>query len=293
MKAGSASSTALLIARSLLLAEATPELRPLLLGETAALTRRLLDAAGAAPWFEIALRHRLVRRGLLAVERMILPGIILHWLVRKRLLDAHARDAIAGGCRQLVVLGAGLDTLAWRLRGECAGFEIDHPATQAIKARVLDGEPVLLAADLLDASPARVLAAEPRYDAEQPAMFVAEGLLMYLPPARVAELFAELAAFSAPGSRFAFTFMEARPGKPLGFCNGRRVVNWWLRVRGEPFRWGLARADAESFLARHGWRPAALSSPEEMRRSFLEPHGLAGAPLAIGESVALAYRGAS
>jgi methyltransferase (TIGR00027 family) len=274
----------------MLLADATPALQPLLVGDTAALTRRLLNAAEPAPWFDFALRHRAARGVLIATERLVLPGILLHWLARKRLLDTLAHDALAAGCRQIVVLGAGLDTLARRLHGHCACFEMDHPATQAIKRRAFTGGPVLLAADLLDASPARSLRAEPRYALDQPALFVAEGLLMYLPPARVADIMLELAAFAAPGSRFAFTFIEERPGTPLGFHHGRRVAGWWLRRRREPFRWGLARTDADAFAARHGWELAALSSPEELRRRFLVPHGLAAAPLAVGESIALVYR---
>jgi methyltransferase (TIGR00027 family) len=290
MKEQSASSTALLIARALLLADATPALRPLLVGDTAAITRRLLNAAGPSRGFDFALRHRLARGVAFGIEGLVLPGIILHWLARKSLLHALAREALSAGCCQVVVLGAGLDTLAWRLHGDCACFEIDHPATQAIKRRAFTGGPALLGADLLDASAAMLLRAEPRYSREQPALFVAEGLLMYLPPARVEELMAELAEFASPGSRFAFTFMEARPGEEPGFHNGRGAINCWLRRRGEPFRWELARADVEAFSARLGWELAALSSPEELRRRFLEPHGLANAPLAVGESVALVYR---
>ncbi len=149
--------------------------------------------------------------------------------------------------------------------------------------------PVLGAVDLLRASVAEALQAQPRFVAHQPTLFIAEGSLMYLPHARVAALFREVAALSAPGSRFAFTFMEARPGRPIAFHNSRSVINWWLRWRGEAFRWALARPDVEAFAAQHGWELASLSSPEELRRRFLPPAGLGNAPLAIGESVAMAY----
>lgn len=216
--------------------------------------------------------------------------MLLHWLARKRLLDALAHEAVDAGCRQIVVLGAGLDTLAWRMQSAGVCLELDHPATQAIKRRVFADGPVLIAADLLHDTVVEALRAQPRFAADQPALFIAEGLLMYLPPARVAALFGEVAALSAPGSRFAFSFMEARAGRPIAFHNSRRVIDWWLRWRGEPFRWALARTNVEAFAAEHGWQLAALSSPEELRRRFLAPHGLGDAPLAIGEFVALAYR---
>ena len=145
MRADRASSTALLIARSIVLADATPSLRPMLVPGSAELTRRLLAAAEPAWWFDAALRHAWMQAAIFAGERMILPGIVLHWLARKRLLDAIAQDAITSGCRQLVVFGAGLDTLAWRVQlahPACACFELDHPATQAIKRRAFAREPV-------------------------------------------------------------------------------------------------------------------------------------------------------
>ena len=289
MKADRPSSTSLLIARALLLADATPEWRPLLVGETAALTRRLLKAAEPAAWFELALRHPLLRRFLFAAEHLLLPGILLHYLVRKRVPGALAHEALDAGCQQVVVLGAGLDTLAWRLPAARVCFEMDHPATQSIKRRVGGPGPVLIAADLLHVSVAELLRTQAQFVPDQPTLYVAEGLLMYLPPARVAELFREIAALSASGSRFAFTFMEACPNRPIAFHNQRRIIGWWLRSRAEVFHWALARPDVESFALQHGWKLASLSSPEELRRRFLTPAGLDSAPLATGESVAMAY----
>jgi methyltransferase (TIGR00027 family) len=60
--------------------------------------------------------------------------------VRTRFAEDALATAIPGGVRQLVVLGAGLDTYAYRSRsrGDCLRiFEVDHPATQAWKRRRL------------------------------------------------------------------------------------------------------------------------------------------------------------
>jgi methyltransferase (TIGR00027 family) len=189
----------------------------------------------------------------------------------------------------VVVLGAGLDTLAWRLPSARMCFELDHPATQAIKRRVAAERPVLVAADLLHASVAELLQAQPQFDAQEPTLYVAEGLLMYLPPARVAELFREIAGLAAPRSQFAFSFMEARPGHRIAFHGEHAVIGWWLRRRSEVFQWALARENVAAFAAQNGWQLASLSSPEELRRRFLTPAGLADAPLATGESVALLH----
>ena len=286
MKPNSASSTSLLIARGLLLVDATPELRPLLVDDSAALTRRLLGAAGPSPWFDRALKHLFLRRALFALERFLLPGVLLYWLTRKRMLDVLAHEALEAGCRQIVVLGAGLDTLAWRFQSACVCIELDHPSSQALKREAFANGPTLVEADLAQTTVAEALRAQPCFDANQPTFFVAEGLLMYLPPARGALLFNEVADVAAPGSRFAFSFMEARPGRRIGFHNSRHIVDAWLRWRGEPFLWALAQTDLAPFAAQHGWELTALFTSEEMRRRFLTPHGLANAPLAMGECVA-------
>ena len=175
-------------------------------------------------------------------------------------------------------------------------FELDHPATQEVKLKVRevtppDAAPVLIPADLTGVSPAELLRAETRFRVERPTLFIAEGLLMYLPPARVESLFQELAAFAAPGSRFALTWMVANPDRPLTFHQSSRAIGWWLRWRREPFQWELPRDQVDSFAEAHGWHLAAMSSPEEIRRRFLSPHGLENESLAEGESVALLVKG--
>ena len=70
----------------------------------------------------------------------MLPGILLHYALRKRFIEESARAFLERGGQQLVVLGAGFDTLAARIAEERPGVvcvEVDHPATQETKRRVL------------------------------------------------------------------------------------------------------------------------------------------------------------
>lgn len=268
-----ASDTAILIARSLVLAD-----------------------AGPPGWFEFCVRRGWSRWVLLTTERLLLPGVFLHYLVRKHRIVTLVTDALREDCGQLVVLGAGLDTLAWRHARAAPGspcFELDHAATQAIKQRAFSAQapsqpvPHLIPINLACEPPSERLRSNLAFSTQRASVFVAEGLLMYLAAERVRALLCDLATCSAPGSRLVFTFMETRPGRPLAFHNARRVVNLWLRVRGEPFRWGIARADVAAFAAACGWKLLALSDPAELRASVLAPLGLADAPLALGESIAL------
>ncbi|MBC8010352.1 MAG: SAM-dependent methyltransferase [Burkholderiales bacterium] len=284
----------MLIARCLLLADATPTLRPLIPPRAITLTRRFLDQAAPSHRLDFALRHAWSRRLLLAVERFALPGIIRHYLVRKQCIESHVRDFLhTHRDGQLVVLGAGLDTLAWRLQaqGTASSFELDHPATQTLKRQAnIQPAPHLLPVDFTGDCPAAALATLAGYSSAKPTVFVAEGLLMYLPTERVAELLSALARATVADSRLVFTFMERRPNQSLGFRGGHRLVTAWLRWKREPFLWGEDRAMLATFLARHGWTLEKLGSPQELRERFLIAPEHIGQPLAEGECIAIANR---
>ncbi len=287
MKADLPSSTALLIGRSVLLAEASPSLRGLLAEGSAGWSRRLLDASEPAPWFEFILRHGWAQRCVFRLERLLLPGIILHYLVRKRCIEELARESVASGCEQVVILGAGLDTLGLRL-SHATVFELDHPATQQIKRRVCPETLTLIEADLALQSPLEILQAHSKFNPRLATLFICEGLLMYFAPDRVKHLLGELSGFGAPGSRLILTFMEEREGMPLAFHNGRSAINWWLRIRSEPFLWGAPRERMAGFLEEAGWHLTTMSTPQQLKERYLRAFW--EVPLAIGESVVLATR---
>lgn len=278
----------------MLLAEKVTAFRPLVPPETGTLLRSFLRSAPPAGLLDFAIGHTWSRRLLLTAERLILPGIILHYLVRKQQIEVHARDFLRDHPdSRIVVLGAGLDTLAWRLRTEFPGtfIELDHPATQALKLRCrLHPRPVLLPVDFSRADPANVLISSPDFSPATPALFIAEGLLMYFPPERVAVMLQGLARIAGPGSQLVFTFMEQLPGEPLRFRGASRLIDRWLRIKREPFLWGISRDAMSGFLAGTGWRLEQLSSPEGLRARFLDTPERSTRPLAEGESVVLARK---
>ena len=114
--------------------------------------------------------------------------------------------AAAGPIAQLVILGAGFDTRAWRLDAvaETTVFEVDHPATQAVKTERAAAVPPkarqvrFVATDFHRQDMAKSLLAA-GYDAQQPAFWLWEGVTMYLRPEAVAANLDTLATLSAPG----------------------------------------------------------------------------------------------
>ena len=77
-------------------------------------------------------------------------GLRFFIAARSRIAEEAARQAIEEGARQIVVLGAGLDTFAYRLEGKdgLRVFEVDHTATQAEKRRRLAAAGIAMPAHL-------------------------------------------------------------------------------------------------------------------------------------------------
>jgi methyltransferase (TIGR00027 family) len=163
----------------------------------------------------------------------------------------------------VVVLGAGFDTLCAELKAASPGlgcFEIDHPATQAVKRAATPAEGVVyIAADLARQELAALLLAHPQFRAGASTLFVAEGLLMYVPPDAVDALFAQM-AIAAPACQVAFTWLEPQADGRPNFRGRSRLVDAWLRWRGEPFLSGMARAALSRFLADQGFALQAVKA---------------------------------
>lgn len=285
------SSTARLIARCTLLAAGDSGQHPLVPPAAIDLLRAVLAAEGGGAWFRWALRSRWARACLRALENLMLPGISIHYLARKRWIEVLARQTLARGVTQLVVLGAGFDTLAWRLHRELPGlrcFELDHPATQTAKRRAMRPAAHLtyLPIDFATTTPAAALWACPAFSQNEPTLIIAEGLLMYFPAWRVTALLSELAGLTRPPVEMLFSYMAQSADGSIAFRGAHPAVGWWLRWRQEPFQWGLPSADLPQFLRRCRWRLTAMADHDVLQTLILAPLGLSRLPLARGECLA-------
>jgi methyltransferase (TIGR00027 family) len=250
MKPGKPSNTALVVAAGLQLAHRHAALP----ADTLRFNEKILRAT--YPRLSRLLRKDWFARLCKLLERATLPGICLHFALRKQILRRHAQDAIAAGCTQVIVLGAGLDTLCLELKAAQPALrciEIDHPATQAAKrAASAKQDIVFIAADLARQQLAPLLRTHPAFRADAPTLFIAEGLLMYMPLDAVRSLFAQLAT-AAPHSRVAFTWFEPLADGRPGFRRPSRLIDSWLRWRGEPFLSCMARSELTRFLSDGGF----------------------------------------
>jgi methyltransferase (TIGR00027 family) len=224
------------------------------------------------------------------LERSILPGLVLHQALRKRFIEQAARTYLAQHDAQLVVLGAGFDSLALRIaasRPRTVCIEVDHADTQEPKRRALTERAPpnleLVAADLARTSLADALRPARSFIPGRPIFFVLEGVTMYLPEASVVRSLEGAAALGKPSMQIAWTFMVPRADGRIAFRSSRRGwVNAWLASRGEPFTWGTAPDRLPAFVEAHGLRMVELADASVLRSRYLSA-AQASRPVAEGE----------
>ena len=286
-----ASRTALLIAASLVLLHHDPK-RSGLVSKTAVdlCTHILEDHSSQTRLFLNIVQQTWFRPIAKLVERITIPGILLHYALRKKCISELVRSALANGVAQVVVLGAGFDPLNSELQREfptAVFWEIDHPATQRYKVRACSEIGIervhFVAVDLATAGLEREALIGGGFDPAKRTFWIAEGLLMYFPADIVSSLMKTLSTLSAPGSEFAFTFMEKQGDGRLRFDSQTKLVDSWLRRRGEPFLWGTTRSELAEFI--RPWRVIRIFDHDDLRQMH---SGSADEVIAKGEVICLA-----
>jgi len=181
--------------------------------------------------------------------------------VRTRFFDDFFTAATSSGIRQAVILASGLDTRAYRLAWPAGTtvFELDQPDVITFKTRTLaelGAEPTAerrtVAIDLRDDWPKALL--DSGFDPKQPTAWIAEGLLVYLPPEAQDRLLDAITELSAPGSRVATEHMDMT-SIPADWA--QRLTERSQRIGStinlaELFYMG-ERSSAGDYLKAHGW----------------------------------------
>lgn len=184
--------------------------------------------------------------------------------IRVAVLDAELLKAIRAGCRQVVILGAGFDTRAWRL-DELAGttvFEVDHPATQQAKReRVATLPPpkaklVWTPVDFeRDSLTERLSAAG--HNPSEPTVWIWEGVVMYLADAAVTSTLNAIRERSAPGSTLLLHYHEPSDTR------ARRIRKLVFSLLGEPQIGLRTSAAMRALVERAGFNVRADLGREE------------------------------
>ncbi|MDJ0805979.1 MAG: SAM-dependent methyltransferase [Gammaproteobacteria bacterium] len=245
-------------------------------------TAKLLVESGAVGRKAVRFSRSRIAVGIYLAFDWMMPGQFEAFAHRKAFCERQVRKGIEAGASQVLVLGAGYDTLGWRLAPAFAKvhfFEIDHPATARLKAKGIEamGLPTnlhLLAEDLDERRLVDVLHANATWNPIAPTVIVAEGLLMYLPPDAVGVLFEQCAAATGAGSRMAFTYIGSRSNGRPDAGPWTWLILWLLKIGGEPWLWSISAEEILLFLNEHGWT-IAKDQTELIDKCGIEFHGIA------------------
>ena len=197
-------------------------------------------------------------------------------LLRSRYAEDRLAEAVKRGVRQCVILGAGLDTFAYRQPEWAAPlrlFEVDHSASQADKRARLERAGVAVPANLdyvaidFETTSLRDGLAASALDFDQPTFFTCLGVMVYLTPEAVDAIFDLVASFPA-SSEIAFTYSppQLRPS-----ATAARAA-----AQGEPWLSRISQGDLTRQLKRLGFADVAFLDYEQARRAYFPARRLDG-----------------
>jgi methyltransferase (TIGR00027 family) len=204
------------------------------------------------------------------------PGTRSALVARTRLIDEAITAGLDGSTEQMVILGAGFDSRAYRLSGlaELAVFEVDHPDTQVAKLTALSralAEPPkhvrFVASDFSEGDLAAAMGAA-GYSESLRSLMLWEGVTGYLTAAAVDATLGWCSRASA-GSRLLFTYLHSDVlTRPEAFVGTKRLFASLEKV-GEQLRFGIDPEELPAFLAARGFElESDLGAADYRRRVF-------------------------
>lgn len=192
----------------------------------------------------------------------LFPGVQNSIITRVRYFDEMVKKAVESGFEQLVILGAGYDTRAYRIDGmkdTMKVFEVDHPDTQSRKITriteifgTLPDHVVYVPLDLEKQNLAQQLE-KSGYSPSKKTLFIMEGLVCYINENAVKATLSFIVKNSGTGSVVLFDYF------PESLVNGTcpQEVGKNMRARateyGEPFRFGIHEGTITAFLEDQGF----------------------------------------
>lgn len=232
-----------------------------------------------AKLFVKALNVKPIRQALFSLVERSNPGVQTGILCRKRYIEDKLKETFRTEIDSLVLLGAGLDTLAYRLP-QLPGirvYEVDLPENIAYKRKKLEAlygsvpAHVRLVAIDFETQQLEVVLKQSGYTLNGRSFFVWEGVTQYLTEAAVRETFSFLAK-TKPGSRLVFTYILQ---DFIAGTNtyGLDALYQRFRVHNPIWRFGLQPQAVAPFLEAYSWKELEQVGAAEFSERYLKPVG--------------------
>jgi methyltransferase (TIGR00027 family) len=198
-------------------------------------------------------------------------GALTFIVCRCRYFDDYLQECLKSGTAQLVILGAGLDSRAYRdelLQGMVKVFEVDHPATQASKIervkKVLGKIPtnvVYVPVDFNDEILDKLLACG--FDRSLKTLFIWEGVTLYLNAEAVDATLAWVRSNATPGSAIIFDY-QYMAGPTPSRTRRNYLYSVLSHLSGERRAFGIEKSQIENFLTQRGFTHVVDANAEQL-----------------------------
>ncbi len=297
MKEDKPSQTALWIAKGLLYLDKTTAISNYLEPQAIEIYKACLQLADSG-WLD-KLSRPFYQKKMHWLESVTIPGIFIHYFLRKQIIKRWMLEAIEQKTQQVVVLAAGFDGLVatyYSQYPEVKFIEIDHPATQQVKKKAFyrnhfaSQNVSFLSADLSKKSLKEVLQNAPELNRDLKTFFIIEGLTMYLTQEENLQLFHEITDFFKNELLVAFSFMKKQANGSIDFKQTSMITKLWLKYQKEVFKWGCPLAELEvEFLRKNNLKLVELLCPKNeanlYKGIFLETEIAEGEYLCLAKGV--------
>jgi methyltransferase (TIGR00027 family) len=221
-------------------------------------------------WLQTSLNMR--------IYEWLFPGIYAYFAVRTRYIDDYLQWCLDHDYQQVVVLGAGYDSRAYRFhqfKDRIKIFEVDHPATQGEKKAkltelfgALPGHVVYVPIDFHTQTLSQRLF-ESGYDRRLRTVFIWEGVTYYLSAKAVEETLAFVADHSGPESSILFDYTYANVIAGTSPLKEARLWRKFAKKRGEPLLFGIQEGMIEQYLAQRGFTHVTDAQHEILQQRYL------------------------
>lgn len=229
---------------------------------------------------------------LLTENRLSIP-------LRARYVEDRLAAAYRNGVRQLVVLGAGLDSYPFRTptgHSELRIYEVDHPSTQQWKttrirelAWTIPESLDFIACDFEQTSVPEALRGS-SFDADRPTIVSWMGVTYYLTPETTCRTLTDLHGILAPGSEVVFDYQFPYEDLSERYRGVSEAMNYYLKAVGEPQHNRYRREALAAVIRKAGYDEVLLESRTAIHERYYTPLGTR-IPMSERFGLAVAKRG--
>jgi methyltransferase (TIGR00027 family) len=194
---------------------------------------------------------------------------------RERYIDDYLIHCLKEGFEQIVILGAGYDTRAYRIKGieKTKVFEVDHPATQMMKRKKLrkvihplpdhvtfvpvDFDTQVLSEQLFHNG----------YQKDKKTLFIWQGVTVYLKPEGIENTLSFMTKHATSGSAVIFDYYYKETLEDTNRTDVRNMQRT-AKITGENYLFGVEEGKIETFLKDRGFENIHDASSHELKQRY-------------------------